>query len=115
MKFRGPPENWEKGIDINRAAVEKNNQLYTRTNSVYGLSRYAGAGHLNDKYFSNERQLEITCDSVDDGLFSPSCHSKSKYIYGIDFEYYYGLNHLPRWREIDDGMKSMFNQFLKAE
>jgi hypothetical protein len=29
-------------------------------------------------------------------------------------EYAYGLEHLPRWQEIDNGLKAMFDQFARV-
>lgn len=63
-------------------------------------------------------ELAISCDATASpngkSLPSPSCHVKSNYCPGIVLDYYFGLTHLPRWREIDEGLKSMFNHMADA-
>ena len=56
--------------------------------------------------------MTITCDKSKPGLF-PSCRTKSEYRGEIVLEYYYGLDYLPKWNEIDDGLKAMFDRFAE--
>lgn len=114
VKFRGPPENWRKGMEMNRAEIEAD-KLYMRSNDSFGLAKYSATGGLGDTLFSDDTQLQISCSRKQSpgrqSLSSPSCSVTSRYINNIDIEYYYGLNHLPHWREIDSGLKAMFDQF----
>jgi hypothetical protein len=84
-------------------------RFYHRENEKYGLTRFSEKN--GSRYFDERnRDLAITCDSPND-VPSPSCKVKSHYREDIVFEYYYGLNYLPQWREIDDNLKKLFDQF----
>lgn len=116
MKFRGPPENWQNGIELNKEAVARNAQFYQRSDDVFGLSHYIAQGNLNDKYFA--QRLQITCDPASppsgwSGDYSPSCFVKSKYIPNVDLEYYYSRKYLRDWKEIDQGLKGLFDKFYQ--
>lgn len=82
---------------------------------IHGLRHFVTK--IDDSYLSKDNsEIMIRCtkpvSSEDD--HSRSCKVRSSYMEGIVFEYYYGLPHLSRWREIDDGIKAMFDKFGKA-
>lgn len=87
--------------------------LTTRLANIYGLIRFSTP--LGPKYFPvpSSHELTINCDQSNSVPF-PSCSTKSNYRPGIVLEYYYGLDHLPRWREIDNGLKAMFDRFSQT-
>lgn len=85
---------------------------YQRIGEVHGLI------HIDEKAWqsylpADGRELKISCHG-EGNVPSPSCNVLSYFRPGVVLDYYYGLNHLPRWREIDDGLKSMFDQFAQA-
>lgn len=91
----------------------------TREVDAMGLMHFSRSS--TDDYFPSEasHELAMTCDSPDGrrgrkGLPFPSCRVKSNYRPGIVLEYYYGLEHLPRWQEIDNDLKAMFDQFARV-
>lgn len=82
----------------------------TKQTTVYDLLHFSTP--LGPEYFpvDETNELSINCSRPEPGML-PSCSVKSNYRPGITLEYYYGLAYLPRWREIDDGLKAMFDQF----
>jgi hypothetical protein len=85
----------------------------TRESEKFNLIHFSA---LDDVYFPVGEPVELTisCDKPKPGLVSPSCKTKSNYGSNIVLEYYYGLEHLPQWREIDDGLKSILDAFAQA-
>jgi hypothetical protein len=78
----------------------------------YGLTHFSEK--IIDTYITTDsRALVIHCDRSNDVL-SPSCKVKSNYREGVVFEYYYGLNFLAHWREIDDKLKALFDRFVQT-
>lgn len=78
----------------------------------YGLNHFSEK--RSDTYIAKDgRALVMTCDKSND-ISYPSCQIKSNYRKGVIFEYYYGLNYLPQWREIDDNLKALFDQFAQS-
>ncbi len=71
---------------------------------------------LFDQYFpvSESLELNIRCDKERREGFFPSCKVRSNYGPGIVLEYYYGINHLERWREIDQGLKAALDDFSET-
>jgi len=127
MKFRGPPKNWGKRNEINIDLIEKfisEGRFYKRSMDVYDLIHYTDANkqpyNNGDIYFARDREMRIDCDAINPpssdwkGFYSPSCKVATDHSPGIVLEYYYGINHLPSWREIDDGLKSMFDKLSRA-
>jgi len=84
----------------------------TKKTQGYGLIQFSGA---RDRYFPSDQSAELTiaCDRPDSAKW-PSCMTKSNYQPGIVLEYYYALEYLPRWREIDEILKGMFNSFAQT-
>lgn len=125
MAFRGPSENWGKRNKLNIALIEKfisEGRFYKKSNDVYNLTHYTEIHYkglekqpydAGDTYFAKDRQMEVNCDREKPG-FSPSCKVKSDYRQDIVLEYYYGIQHLAHWREIDNALKAMFDKFGKA-
>jgi len=116
-EFRGPVSNWKSGYKINQELVDKfisENRFYKVAPEAYGLVHYLEK--TGDTYFSKQGQLEIKCDPIKpptglEGSWSPSCMIKSKYRPYLVLEYSYALKYLPQWKEIDDGLKAMFDRF----
>lgn len=84
-----------------------------RGKDKYGLKHFVWKNWHDTYLTKNGHAIVIICDNSNEVL-SPSCKVKSSYREGIVFEYYYGLTHLSRWREIDDGIKAMFDKFGTA-
>lgn len=83
-----------------------------RQGNAYGLIHFHEP--VFDKYFPvSGHELYISCDHPKRDSF-PSCKTKSNYRPGIVLEYRSALDHLPRWRDIDDGLKAMFDKFSDA-
>ena len=93
-------------------------KFYHREKEKYGLIHFSEK--TGSQYYDKEsRALSITCDTAElppkwHGFYSPSCKVKSHYREDIVFEYYYGLNYLPQWREIDDNLKALFDRFAQS-
>lgn len=104
--------NWYKAVR-QRIDDEVKQGVTAKGTNGYGLIQYITP--LGPKYFPSDESSELTinCDQSDSVLF-PSCKIKSNYLSGIVLEYYYGLDHLLRWREIDRGLKAMFEQFIQT-
>lgn len=125
-KFRGPKENWEKGQSMSRELIEKfisEGRFYKKSPDVYDLIHYTDANKEpndnGDTYFSKNLKLELKCDSIkppkgSGDFWSPSCKVTSNYGSGLVLEYYYALKYLPQWKEIDDGLKAMFDIFAQT-
>lgn len=123
MKFNGPKEKWGLRNEINIAHEEKFG-IYVRAPDNHGLIHYTDANKepydAGDKYFATDRQLRISCDSVEPpdsnqkGFYSPSCNVSSNYKHYLDLEYSYALKYLPQWKEIDDKLKALFDKFAQA-
>lgn len=92
----------------------------TRIPDAFGLNRFAVKG-MEDAYFpvGNDLELTISCDQKPENLdqenfFSPSCRVKSNYKTGIVLEYTYASKYLPVWRQIDAGIKAIFDLFEQS-
>lgn len=90
---------------------------YQREKDVYGLNHFSGKGQRHDAYLpKNGRELIINCNKavlLESGFF-PYCRFRSNYREGIVLEYSYSLQHLSRWREIDDGIRALVDNFGKT-
>jgi hypothetical protein len=84
---------------------------YVQESDIYGLARFDEGPSV--RHFPLEgKGITIACDkSKPNPSFFPGCKAKSEYSNGIVIDYYYGLEHLSRWKEIDDGLKVMFDGF----
>lgn len=102
-------DNWYQGLR-QRINGEVEEGVTIKANGIHGLVHFSTP--LSEKYFPTNERIELvaSCDR-DPNLLSPSCKVKSSYRPGIVLEYYYGLEHLPDWRAIDDGLKAMFDRF----
>ena len=95
-------------------------QFATRIPDAFGLNRFAVKG-MEDAYFpiGDDLELTISCDQKPENLdqknfFSPSCRVKSNYKTGIALEYTYASKYLSDWRQIDAGLKTLFDRFEQA-
>ena len=110
--------DWYEGSlgRTNRLAAE--GRFYQKMPNVYGLTHFSEK--TGDSYYAqNGRRLTISCDMSKPppdwhGFYSPSCKIRSNYRPGLILEYYFGLKYLPQWKEIDDGLKAMFDKFAQA-
>lgn len=90
-------------------------RFYNKEPDIYNLIHFSERS--GDSYFAQGGQkTAITCDTSEpppkwNGSYSPSCKVKSNYQPGLVLEYYYALQYLPQWKEIDDGLKAMFDKF----
>lgn len=93
-------------------------RFYHKEPDSYNLIHYSG--RTGDSYFAQgDQKIAIACDTTEpppkwNGFYSPSCKVKSNYQPGLVLEYYYALQYLPQWKEIDDGLKAMFDKFAQA-
>jgi hypothetical protein len=93
-------------------------QFYKKEADIYNLIRFSEP--TGNSYFAQSGQkIAITCDTSTpppkwNGFYSPSCKVKSNYLPGIVIEYYYALNYLNQWKDIDDNLKAMFDKFALA-
>lgn len=95
-------------------------KLSTRMPDAYGLTRFAFKG-MEDAYFpiGDDLELIISCDpepesSDPKNFFSPSCRVKSNYKADIVLEYTYARKYLQDWRQIDTGLKTIFDRFEQS-
>lgn len=67
---------------------------------------------LSETYYpaKNKGELLIGCDKNNPKL-SPSCKVKSNYRSGVVLEYYFGLDFLPMWQQVDNGLKELLDRF----
>ncbi|PKD40810.1 hypothetical protein CWO84_08005 [Methylomonas sp. Kb3] len=80
-----------------------------REGEQYGLAHFSEP--WSDLYIATDsHSLLMHCGRLKDVPY-PSCRVKSRYRENIVFEYNYGLNYLPQWREIDNNLKALFDQF----
>lgn len=122
-KFQDPKEYWgEKGMTM-RQEIMAESPHHKREPDIHGLFHYADANRLpydnGDDYFSKDRKLKISCSPAQPaegvkGFRSPSCRVVSGYRPYLVLEYSYALKYLPQWKEIDDGLKAMFDKFAQA-
>lgn len=90
-------------------------RFYRQEADIYNLIHFSEKS--GERYFSKgDYKLAITCDASEpppkwNGFYSPSCKVRSNYQPGLVLEYYYALKYLPQWKEIDDGLKVMFDKF----
>jgi len=90
-------------------------KFYKKEPDIYNLIHFSEK--TGNRYFAQDGQITaITCDTSEpppkwNGSYSPSCKVKSNYQPGLVLEYYYALQYLPQWKEIDDGLKAMFDKF----
>lgn len=107
--------NWYNFIR-RRIDDEVNKGLSSVSKDAYGLTQFLTP--LGPRYFPIERSSELTISCVGahrvEPKMSPSCKVKSRYLNGIVLEYYFGIDHLPSWREIDRDIKDMFDRFERA-
>src|SRR5262245_20193737 len=81
-----------------------------KASARYGLTHYPENGA--DTYLANDGlELSITCDRKDEMTPSPNCSVKASYDGGLTLNYFYGLENLPRWREIDGLLKQRMRKF----
>ncbi|MEQ1557871.1 MAG: hypothetical protein ABL933_02890 [Methyloglobulus sp.] len=93
----------------------KGTREYLLTNHSLTESEQYGLLHIPEKFEENfydmtGKSLKIHCSKPDVVPF-PRCKVKSQYREDLVLEYYYGLNFLPQWREIDNNLKKLFQQF----
>lgn len=77
---------------------------------IFGLEVF-DQGWLRTHFPQDGRETMISCQPAEPGVF-PSCSVKSAYRPGLVLEYGFGGQHLERWREIDDGLKALFDRFV---
>lgn len=108
MKPVGSTE-WYQAVR-KRIDEEVNKGVTTILPNIDGLLRFKTP--LGIKYFpaSHGYEISISCDRPE-LVVSASCMVKSNYRSGIVLEYYYGLNYLSRWKEIDESLKGMIDKF----
>jgi hypothetical protein len=93
-------------------------RFYHKEPVSYNLIHYSGK--TGDSYFAQGGQnTAITCNKPEpppkwNGFYSPGCKVKSNYQPGLVIEYYYALQYLSQWKEIDDRLKAMFDKFALA-
>lgn len=93
-------------------------KFYKKEPDIYNLLHYSEK--TGDRYFAQgDQKTAISCGTSSpppkwNGFYSPSCKVKSNYQPGLVLEYYYALQYLPQWKEIDDGLKAMFDKFAQA-
>jgi hypothetical protein len=93
-------------------------KFYKKEPDIYNLIHFSEK--TGDRYFAKGGQnTAITCDTSEPppkwyGFYSPSCKVKSNYQPGLVIEYYYALQYLSQWKEIDDRLKAMFDKFALA-
>lgn len=114
----GSWSEWYSNVlkETERFAAE--GRFYKREPDSYSLIHFSE--RAGDSYFAQDgQQLAITCDTPTpppkwSGSYSPSCKIKSNYRSGLVLEYYYALQYLPQWQEIDNNLKTMFDKFAQA-
>lgn len=126
-KFRGLPENWNRGNEINIALIERfmsEGRFYKQLESKYGLARYTDAQKQpydnGDTYFAHDRDTRLECDSENPptidwkGPYFPSCKVTSNFRPLLVLEYRYSLEYVSHWRDIDDGLKTLLERFARV-
>ncbi len=107
-------EKWFRHILEMTDADARQGRFYRKEESIYDLIHYSPRGTSFDEYYANDgRTLTIRCSQSQEVPF-PSCTVKSSYVSGLGFDYYYSLRYLPQWREIDDKIRALFDQFQQA-
>ncbi len=90
-------------------------RFYHKEPEIYNLIHFSEQS--GERYFAQgDQKLAITCDATIpplkwSGFYSPSCKVKSNYRTGLVLEYYYALQYLPQWQQIDKDIKAMFDRF----
>lgn len=88
----------------------------TKKPDAHGLVHFLTP--LGPRYFPTDESNELTISCVGSHRPEPgmsySCKTKSNYHTGIVLEYYYGIDHLSQWREIEKGLKTIFDRFAEA-
>lgn len=110
--------------DWYESSLGRTNQLAAEGRFYNKMADTGGLIHFSEKtsdryYAQDGRRLTISCDNAEPpvGLqefYSPSCKVRSNYKPGLIVEYYYALKYLPQWKEIDDGLKAMFDKFAQV-
>lgn len=106
----GVPDWWSRLRDN---YLSRENKFATRGPDVYGLIHFEVKG-MDDLLIplGDGLELSISCSSeAESESFSPSCGVKSNYRPGIALEYYFPRRYLSSWREIDLGLKNVFDSF----
>ena len=113
--MKGNTKNFELTVKGKFDGVTKGRSQ--REKDVSGLIHFSPKGYGTDDYLPIDgRELRIWCSRAapPDNVPFPGCTVISNYLEGIVLNYSYGRPHLSRWREIDDGIKAMFDNFGKA-
>lgn len=113
--MKGNTKNFELTVKGKFDGVAKGRSQ--REKDVYGLIHFSPKGYGMDDYLPVDgRELRIFCSRAapPDNVPFPGCTVISNYRDGIVLNYNYGRPYLSRWREIDDGIKAMFDKFAKA-
>ncbi|MDR1063810.1 MAG: hypothetical protein LBL48_07760 [Azoarcus sp.] len=88
------------------------NRYYKRMESQHGLIHFANrSGHTIYFPFNDKVELYISCNKKDNATVFPSCRVVSNHKYGTTLRYYYGLEKLSDWQNIDLKIKSLIDRF----
>lgn len=116
-KSVGSWSGWYSNMLRETERFASNGRFYHKEPDIYNLTCFSEK--TGSSYFAKGGyKLAITCDASEpppkwNGFYSPSCKVKSNYQPGLVLEYYYALKYLPQWKEIDDGLKVMFDKFAQ--
>jgi hypothetical protein len=125
-KVLGHGDRVEVTIAVNKIDWFQNNrdryfngedQFSTRQGEIHGLVLFAGQGYIDDTYFPEDVAIKLKMDCSKEPKrkgFFPSCSVTSNYRPGIVLRYYYSMDYLHDWREIDSKLKVLFDQFEQA-
>lgn len=110
--------------DWYESSLQRTSQLAAEGRFYANMPDNGGLTHYSEKtgdryYAQDGRRLTISCDTAEpppgfQGFYSPSCKVISNYKPGLIFEYYYALKYLPQWKEIDNGMRALFDKFEQS-
>lgn len=109
MKPVGSAKWFETVIKILNDEVKRG--ISHKESEKYGLIHFSEK--RADSYIPTDRSVYINCDKPENVTY-PSCKVKANYGEGVVFEYYYGLNYLPQWQEIDDNLKTLIDRFTQS-
>jgi hypothetical protein len=107
------PGKWFASLRKQMTEYAAAGKLDGKANDRYGLTHYSESNA--DTYLANDGlELSITCDRKDEMTPSPNCSVKASYGQGLTLNYFYGLESLPRWREIDGRLRQKMNKFTQV-
>ena len=112
VSFASWPETigWHKTF-VELTKDEMNAGTTAIKTEIYGLTRFEDTtGRSTYLPQNKDRKLMISCAAAK-GVKSPSCRAKSNFSDTITLEYYFGLDHLQYWDEIDRGLIRLFTSF----